>query len=73
MKLIGVRISLLIIIPNYIQKNFESTAKYYYVSDDDKLVVEEKIGACSKLRNVKERLDLLGYNMYNLKICMKKV
>lgn len=51
----------------YTKKDFESTAKYYYVSIDDKLVVEEKIGACSKLRNVKERLDLLGYNMYNLK------
>lgn len=51
----------------YTKKDFESTAEYYYVSDDDKLVVEEKIGACSKLRNVKERLDLLGYNMYNLK------
>ena len=50
----------------YTKKDFESTAKYYYVSDDDKLVVEEKIGASSKLRNVKERLDLLGYNMYNL-------
>ncbi|MBQ8430718.1 MAG: hypothetical protein IJX26_02080, partial [Clostridia bacterium] len=39
------------------KKDFESTTKYYCVSDDDKLVVEEKIGASSKLRNVKERLE----------------
>ncbi len=56
----------LIIIQNCIQKNdFESKAKYYYVSDEDNLIVEEKVGASSKLKNVKERLNLLGYNMYN--------
>lgn len=51
----------------YTKKDFESKAKYYYVSDEDKLIVEEKEGASSKLKNVKERLNLLGYNMYNLK------
>lgn len=51
----------------YTKDDFESTAKYYYVSDEDKIVVEEKMGASSKLKNVKERLDLLGYNKYSLK------
>lgn len=51
----------------YTKSEFESKTKYYYVSDEDKLVIEEKAGASSKLKNVKERLNLLGYNMYNLK------
>ena len=51
----------------YTKKDFESKAKYYYVSDEDKLIVEEKEGVSSKLKNVKERLNLLGYNIYNLK------
>ena len=41
--------------------------RYYYADD----IVEEKIGFSKKLKDVKSRLELLGYSIHNLQIIYK--
>lgn len=46
---------------------------YYYIGDDDKLVIIEKIGYSKKLKYVKKRLDLLGYTLKEINELYDKI
>ena len=46
------------------QKNdFEQKIPYYTVDDDNKVIIQYENGAKKKLKDIKERLDLLGYDL----------
>lgn len=44
------------------EKDFDIELPYYYIDDESEKIIYEK-GASKKLKHVKERLDLLGYDL----------
>lgn len=43
--------------------DFEQKIPYYTVDDEDKVIIEYENGAKKKLKDIKERLNLLGYDL----------
>lgn len=48
-------------------KDFDKDIPYYYVDDNDNEIIEYKKGAQKTLLEIKERLELLGYNLKNIR------
>lgn len=44
-------------------KDFGQKIPYYAVNDEDETIIEYEIGAKKKLKDIKDRLDLLGYDL----------
>lgn len=48
-------------------KEFNSQIPYYDIDDDDNEILKYEMGASAKLGVIKDRLDLLGYNINSIK------
>ena len=44
-------------------KDYVQKIPYYAVNDEDDTIIEYEIGAKKKLKDIKDRLDLLGYDL----------
>ena len=45
------------------KSDFEQNIPYYTIDNDEKIIIKYKKGAKKKLKYIKERLDLLGYDL----------